>query len=381
LFLDAHPKPPREIVLDLDATDDPIHGRQEGRFFHGYYDGYCYLPLYIFCGEHLLAAKLRRANIDASAGAVEEVARLVRQVRARWPKVKILLRGDSGFAREALMGWCETNRVDYVFGLARNSRLVEQIYVDLAWAEEEAARTGTPARRFADFRWTTRDSWSRRRRVVAKAEWMPGRGENGANPRFVVTSLPAGKIAARRLYEEIYCARGDMENRIKECQLDLLADRTSAASMRANQLRLWFASMAGACPRESGGAAGCLATDRARAYPPGEGHLRHAAAEAAEDRRAGEDHRPAHPHRYGLGLSLRRRVRHRPRPIMPLIRANRAPEPIPSTTPDPYKPEQRHFGAANPRVCVADAYPPPVMPEQTNMIGDSCEISGLVERI
>jgi len=244
LFLDAHPKPPKEIVLDLDATDDPIHGHQEGRFFHGYYDCYCYLPLYIFCGEHLLAARLRRANIDASAGAVEEVARIVGQIRERWPRVRILLRADSGFAREALMAWCETNRVDYVFGLARNSRLVEQIYVDLAWAEEEAVRTGKPARHFADFRWTTRDSWSRHRRVVAKAEWMSGRGENGANPRFVVTSLPAGKIAARRLYEEIYCARGDMENRIKECQLDLLADRTSAASMRANQLRLWFASMA-----------------------------------------------------------------------------------------------------------------------------------------
>jgi len=244
LFLDAHATSPKEIVLDLDATDDPIHGRQEGRFFHRYYDCYCYLPLYIFCGDHLLSAKLRRANIDASAGAVEEVARIVGQIRERWPRTRILLRADSGFAREALMAWCEANRVDYVFGLARNSRLVDRIYVDLAWAEEEAARTGQPARRFVDFRWTTLDSWSRRRRVVAKAEWMPGRGEAGANPRFVVTSLPAGRIAARRLYEEIYCARGDMENRIKECQLDLLADRTSAASMQANQLRLWFASMA-----------------------------------------------------------------------------------------------------------------------------------------
>jgi hypothetical protein len=236
--------PPKEIVLDLDATDDPIHGRQEGRFFHGYYDCYCYLPLYIFCGDHLLAAKLRRANIDASAGAVEEVARIVGQIRERWPRVRVLLRADSGFAREGLMAWCEANRVDYVFGLARNSRLVEQLYLDLAWAEEEAARTGQPARRFADFRWTTRDSWSRRRRVVAKAEWMPGRGENGANPRFIVTSLSASEVDAQTLYERVYCARGDMENRIKECQLDLLADRTSAASMRANQLRLWFASMA-----------------------------------------------------------------------------------------------------------------------------------------
>jgi len=244
LFLDAHKTPPARITLDLDATDDPIHGRQEGRFFHGYYDGYCYLPLYIFCGDHLLAAKLRRANIDASAGAAEEVARIVAQIRARWPRVKILLRADSGFARDELMAWCEANRVDFLFGLARNARLVDHIHVDLAWAEDEAERTGRPARRFADFRWRTLDSWSRKRRVVAKAEWTPGRGERGANPRFVVTSLPATEIGARALYERVYCARGDMENRIKECQLDLFADRTSAATMRANQLRLWFASMA-----------------------------------------------------------------------------------------------------------------------------------------
>lgn len=244
LFLDAHTRAPARITLDLDATDDPIHGHQEGRFFHGYYDCYCYLPLYVFCGDHLLAAKLRRANIDASTGAVEEIARIVAQIRQRWPRVKVLLRADSGFARESLMAWCEANKVDYLFGLARNSRLVDRIYVDLAWAEDEAGRTGMSARRFADFRWTTRDSWSRRRRVIAKAEWMPGRGENGANPRFVVTSLPATDIDARTLYERVYCARGDMENRIKECQLDLFADRTSAATMRANQLRLWFASMA-----------------------------------------------------------------------------------------------------------------------------------------
>jgi hypothetical protein len=244
LFLEAQTRPPKRIVLDLDATDDPIHGHQEGRFFHGYYDCHCYLPLYVFCGDHLLAAKLRRSNIDASAGAVEEIARIVGRIRARWPRVRILLRADSGFAREDLMSWAEANRVDYVFGLARNGRLAERIHAELAWAEEEAERSGRAARRFADFRWTTRDSWSRRRRVVAKAEWMPGRGENGANPRFVVTSLSAREIDARRLYERLYCARGDMENRIKECQLDLLADRTSAATMKANQLRLWFASMA-----------------------------------------------------------------------------------------------------------------------------------------
>jgi hypothetical protein len=240
LFLAAHTTPPKEIVLDLDATDDPLHGHQEGRFFHGYYDCYCYLPLYVFCGSQLLAAKLRRADIDASAGAVEEVARIVGQIRARWPRVAILLRADSGFAREALMSWCETNRVDYVFGLARNERLVAAIADHLAAAEAESLAKGGAARCFADFAWSTRDSWSRERRVVAKAEHLP----QGANPRFIVTSLPASAIDARTLYEEVYCARGQVENRIKEQQLDLFADRTSAATMRANQLRLWFASFA-----------------------------------------------------------------------------------------------------------------------------------------
>ena len=240
LFLEAHATAPRQIVLDLDATDVPLHGHREGRFFHGYYDCHCYLPLYVFCGRHLLAAKLRRADIDASAGAVEEVARIVGRIRARWPRVRILLRADSGFAREALMAWCEQNRVDFVFGLARNPRLVEELFLDLAWAEEEASSTGRPARRFRDFRWSTLDSWSRRRRVVGKAEWT--RGE--PNPRFIVTSLRRAEVDARTLYERIYCARGEMENRIKECQLDLFASRTSAATMRANQLRLWFAAMA-----------------------------------------------------------------------------------------------------------------------------------------
>jgi Transposase DDE domain group 1 len=240
LFLDAHARAPREITLDLDATDDPLHGRQEGRFFHGYYDCYCYLPLYVFCGRHLLAAKLRRSNIDASAGAVEEVARIVGQIRARWPKVRIVLRADSGFAREQLMAWCEDHQVDYVFGLARNDRLVAAIAQELAEAEALSLTPGGPARRFADFPWSTLDSWSRHRRVVAKAEHLP----KGANPRFVVTSLPASEIDARSLYEDVYCARGEVENRIKEQQLDLFADRTSAATMRANQLRLWFASFA-----------------------------------------------------------------------------------------------------------------------------------------
>jgi Transposase DDE domain group 1 len=240
LFLEAHRQAPKQIILDLDATDDPLHGAQEGRFFHGYYGGYCYLPLYIFCGRHLLAAKLRRANIDAAAGSIDEVARLVRQIRRRWPRVRILLRADSGFAREDLMAWCEANSVDFLFGLARNVRLVDEIAAELGQAEEESQRTGKPARRFKDFMWSTRDSWSRRRRVVAKAEWTQGE----ANPRFVVTSLTSEENEARHLYETVYCARGEMENRIKECQMDLFADRTSTATLRANQLRLWFASMA-----------------------------------------------------------------------------------------------------------------------------------------
>ena len=240
LLLEAHQHPPQQIILDLDATDDPLHGHQEGRFFHGYYDCYCYLPLYIYSGRHLLAAKLRRADIDASAGAVEETARIVAQIRARWPQVRIVVRADSGFARDVLMSWCEANRVEFLFGLAKNERLVAEIASELGAAEQEGKTTGQPARRFTEFSWSTRDSWSRQRRVVAKAEWTAG----AANPRFVVTSLGREDAEPQRLYEEIYCARGDMENRIKECQLDLFADRTSAATMRANQLRLWFASMA-----------------------------------------------------------------------------------------------------------------------------------------
>jgi len=240
IFLEAHRRAPEQITLDLDATDDPLHGHQEGRFFHGYYNCYCYLPLYVFCGRHLLAAKLRRSNIDASAGAVEEIARIVVQIRKRWPRVRILLRGDSGFAREALMAWCEANRVDYLFGLARNERLEEAIKAELLIAAVESVRTGKSARCFKDFMWSTLDSWSCHRRVIGKAEVTVGE----ANPRFVVTSLKPAEVGGQHLYERIYCARGEMENRIKECQLDLFADRTSTATMRANQLRLWFASMA-----------------------------------------------------------------------------------------------------------------------------------------
>jgi len=240
VFLESRRSAPKQIVLDLDATDDPLHGHQEGRFFHGYYDGYCYLPLYVFCGRQLLAAKLRRSNIDASAGAVEEVDRIVTHIRARWPRTRILLRADSGFAREPLMAWCEERRVDFVFGLARNQRLVGEIEAELAQAEAESIATGKAARRFKDVMWSTLDSWSRRRRVIAKAEWTGGE----ANPRFIVTSLKPAEVTGRHLYEEVYCARGDMENRIKEAQSDLFAGRTSAATMRANQLRLWFASLA-----------------------------------------------------------------------------------------------------------------------------------------
>jgi hypothetical protein len=240
LFLESQDQVPNEIVLDLDSTDDPVHGEQEGRFFHGYYNCYCYLPLYIFCGRHLLASKLRRANIDAAAGTVKEVARIVAHIRGRWPKVRILLRADSGFCRDELMAWCEANNVQYVFGLAKNDRLNAEIKDELERAEAESRRTSKPARRFKDFKWRTVKSWSCERRVVAKAEWTQGE----ANPRFVVTSLKRSECKARYLYEKVYCARGDMENRIKECQLDLYADRTSTATMQANQLRLWFASMA-----------------------------------------------------------------------------------------------------------------------------------------
>ena len=239
-FLQAHAKAPSTIVIDLDATDDPVHGEQQGRFFHGYYDCYCYLPLYVFCGPHLLAAKLRPASVDAAAGAVAEVARIVRQIRGGWPHVRIVLRADSGFARDELMTWCEANGVDFVFGLAQNERLVHEIKPELQRAEMKSRRTGKPARYFREFAYRTRRTWSRQRRVIGKAE-VTG---DEPNPRFIVTSLARAECGPKYLYEKVYCARGDMENRIKECQLDLYADRTSTATLRANQLRLWCASMA-----------------------------------------------------------------------------------------------------------------------------------------
>jgi len=238
LFLEAHARAPKEIVLDLDNTDIPLHGGQEGRFFHGHYGSYCYLPLYVFCGRHLLLARQRCANVAGSAGAVEEMARIVAQIRGRWPRVRITLRADSGFANDPLMAWCEANRVDYVFGLARNARLEAVLAEPLAEAKRLCLASGKPARVFRDFRYRTRDSWSRKRRVVGKAEHTL----DGANPRFVVTSLKRARAPKRALYEDLYCARGEAENRIGE-QFEMFADRASSATLQANQLRLWFSAM------------------------------------------------------------------------------------------------------------------------------------------
>jgi hypothetical protein len=239
-FLSAHESVPTQIILDLDATDDPLHGEQEGRFFHGYYGGYCYLPLYIFCGTHLLCALLRSSDHDASAGAVTEVERIVGQIRSRWPEVQIILRADSGFAREELMAWCEQHGVDYILGLARNARLQRALGGELAQARKQFEQSGEATRIFRDFSYRTRKSWSCQRRVIGKAEHLA----KGANPRFVVTSLSAESWPAAALYEQLYCARGEMENRIKEQQLCLFADRTSSHNLASNQLRLWFSSVA-----------------------------------------------------------------------------------------------------------------------------------------
>jgi hypothetical protein len=239
-FLQLNPQPLAEIVLDLDATDSLLHGHQLGRFFHGYYKNYCYLPLYIFCGEHLLCAKLRPSDIDASAGSVKQVARIVEQIRAVWPEVRIIVRGDSGFCRENLMRWCEQHNVDFLFGLAKNNRLSKILGKELHEAKVAFEATGKPARVFKDFQYRTQKTWARERRVVGKAEHLA----KGANPRFVVTSLSTERFDGRALYEDQYCARGEMENRIKEQQLYLFADRMSCQTMRANQMRLWLSSAA-----------------------------------------------------------------------------------------------------------------------------------------
>ena len=240
-FLDAHERAPLQVILDLDSTDDPIHGHQEGRFFHGYYDCYCYLPLYIFCGEFLLSAQLRSAKVDPAKGALTDLQRVVAQIRKKWRRVPILVRGDSGFCRDAIMTWCERQGIDYVFGLAKNPRLIKEVKEELTAAEAEWKKTGEKARVFKNLRYqTVQKTWSRTRRVVAKAEHV----SQGSNPRFVVTSLAAKWFPAAVVYEVVYCERGEMENRIKEQQLGLFADRTSSATMRANQLRLYFSSIA-----------------------------------------------------------------------------------------------------------------------------------------
>lgn len=240
IFLQAQGEAPEEIILDVDATDDPLYGKQEGRFFHGYYMDYCYLPLYIFCGEFLLCARLRPSNIDASDGTIEELERIIGQIRSAWPEVRIIVRGDSGFCREEIMAWCETRNIDYVFGFAKNERLKAIITEELQQAQQLYEETKEAARVFKDFRYQTLKSWTRERRLVAKAEYLA----KGANPRFIVTSINKKQMDARTLYEQLYCGRGDMENRIKEQQLWLFADRTSAGKMRANQLRLYFSSVA-----------------------------------------------------------------------------------------------------------------------------------------
>jgi len=243
LFLESHQQAPDQITLDVDTTDLPLHGKQEGRFFHGYYDSYCYLPLYVFCGEHVLCARLREADHDAAFGSLQEIQRIVAQIRAAWPEVKITLRGDSGFCRNELMSWCETHGVEFVFGLARNQRLRRIIGAQMHAATQQWNQTGQPARVFSEFDYqakkTKKGGWDRERRVVAKAEHIDGK----ENPRFVVTSVTGEAWAAQALYEQLYCARGDMENRIKE-QFSLFADRVSAETMRANQMRLYLSAMA-----------------------------------------------------------------------------------------------------------------------------------------
>ena len=239
VFVEAHSQEPSEVLLDIDATDTPLHGQQEGRFFHGYYGHYCYLPLYIFSGEHVLCARQRMSNQDAAAGAAEELERIVAQLRAVWPEVKIILRGDSGFCRDELLSWCEENKVDYVVGLARNERLRSLIEEAIEQASRQQQQTGRPARVYSEFEYRTLESWSRERRVVAKAEQLVGK----QNPRYVVTSLDGESWPPQRLYEQLYCGRGEAENRIKE-QLSLFADRMSTEMLRANQLRLHLSSLA-----------------------------------------------------------------------------------------------------------------------------------------
>lgn len=239
-YIDRQPEPPKVICIDLDATDDPTHGNQEGSYFHGYYDHYCYLPLYMFVGDDLLSARLRSSECDPHEGVIEDLTRIVEKIRARFPKARIIVRSDSGFCREELMSWCEAREIDYVLGLAQNARLLAMIKKAMKKAKRKFKKTGEPAKIYRNLKYRTLKTWSRKRRVVAKAEHL----DKGANPRFVVTTINADEEGARALYEDNYCARGDMENRIKEQQMGLFADRTSTHTMRANQLRLWLSSLA-----------------------------------------------------------------------------------------------------------------------------------------
>ena len=240
VFVEAHPEPPEEVILDVDATDDPLHGKQEGRFFHGYYKRYCYLPLYVFCGEHLLRARLRTADRGAAHGVVAELEPIVRRLREAWPQVRITVRGDSAFSNDELMVWCEKEGIDYVLGLAQNDRLKRRIATRMETVRQLQRAMGEAVRQFQELRYQTHKSWSCERRVVAKVEHLP----RGKNPRFIVTSVPVQECDGRRLYEEVYCARGDMENRIKEQQMGLFADRTSTRKLAGNQLRLYFSAFA-----------------------------------------------------------------------------------------------------------------------------------------
>ena len=298
LYIQSQPRQPKRIVLDLDATDDPLHGHQEERFFHGYYGHYCYLPLYIFAGDQLLCARLRPSNIDASEGSLEEVQRIVAQLRRAWPEAEILLRADSGFCRDEIMSWCEANGVDYLFGLARNERLQRRIKRRMKLARRRFAKSGAAARVSADFRYRTRRSWARRRRVVGKAEYLA----KGENPRFVVTSLRAEQAPAQQLYETIYCARGEMENRIKEQQLGLFADRTSTAEFRSNQIRLYFSSI-GYCVLEALRRLGIGGDE------DGAGAMHDDTAAVAQDRGADPDHGAQGVDFAGDGIPLGGRVR------------------------------------------------------------------------
>jgi DDE family transposase len=235
-FIAAHPTPPAALILDFDATDDPVHGKQESRFFHGYYDQHCFLPLYVFCGDELLVAYLRPSNIDASKHARAILKLLVRTLRAAWPDVKITIRGDSGFCRWRLMRWCDSHGVGYVLGLAQNPALLREARPWTDAARWLCAWTGQPQRLFGTFAYAA-ETWDRRRRVLVKAEHTA----KGANPRFVVTNVPGD---AQELYEDVYCQRGEMENRIKEQQLELFADRTSCHRFLANQFRVLLSSAA-----------------------------------------------------------------------------------------------------------------------------------------